>query len=293
VKRIIALMAMVAVGLAVFLYPQAVEWNYFRKDYARAQAADQVVQAVEPKEVSELITQAQDYNSTLLNGGKDYREEDSSVDLYYQGQLRNGKYQGPDQNRNRAPRPDEAMGRVTVPKVNISLPVYHGATDNVLAVGAGLVYGTSLPVGGVNTHAVITAHSRQGSSGRFNRLAELVVGDDFLITTAGQTLRYVVDQISIVLPDDADALQIIPGEDHVTLLTCTPIGINSHRLLVRGIRADLLETGSTMPGLAPMPFAWWAVWFFGGILLAGIAGAIINKVMKPKEAAEGGSDDRQ
>ncbi|RSX54621.1 class C sortase [Bifidobacterium samirii] len=131
------------------------------------------------------------------------------------------------------------MATVKVPKQSINLPVYHGTSEAALASGAGHLYGTSLPVGGESTHSVITGHRGLVAALMFTRLDEVQVGDYFYIEVMGQTLGYEVDRISVIEPDDTDQLRIVDGEDRVTLMTCTPYGVNTHRLLVSGHRVAI------------------------------------------------------
>ena len=128
------------------------------------------------------------------------------------------------------------MGYITIEKIGVELPIYHGTSDAVLQVAAGHLEGTSLPVGGASTHAVISAHRGLPSAKLFTNLDQLEVGDTFTITVLDRTLTYEVDNISIVLPTETDSLKVVDGKDYVTLMTCTPYGINTHRLLVRGRR---------------------------------------------------------
>lgn len=128
------------------------------------------------------------------------------------------------------------MGYLVIDKINVRLPVYHGTADNILGSAAGHLEGSSLPVGGEGTHAVITGHRGLPSSRLFTDLDKLEEGDIFTLYVLGETLTYQVDQIRIVEPDDTEELKIVPGEDLCTLVTCTPYGINTHRLLVRGTR---------------------------------------------------------
>ena len=130
------------------------------------------------------------------------------------------------------------MGYITIPRIGVELPIYHGTSDAVLQVAAGHLEGTSLPVGGESTHAVISAHRGLPSAKLFTNLDQLEVGDTFTITVLDRVLTYEVDQISIVLPTETDNLKVVDGKDYVTLMTCTPYGINSHRLLVRGRRIE-------------------------------------------------------
>lgn len=130
------------------------------------------------------------------------------------------------------------MGYITIAKIGVELPIYHGTSDNVLQIAAGHLEGTSLPVGGVSTHAVISAHRGLPSAKLFTNLDQLEVGDTFTITVLDRVLTYEVDKITIVLPTQTDDLLVADGKDYVTLMTCTPYGINTHRLLVRGRRVE-------------------------------------------------------
>ena len=131
------------------------------------------------------------------------------------------------------------MGSIVIPKVSIDLPIYHGTSESALASGSGHLYGSSLPVGGVDTHAVLTGHRGLVDALMFTRLDEMQVGDFFYIKVMGETLGYRVDRISVIEPDDTSQLKIVPGEDRVTLMTCTPYGVNTHRLLVSGVRQTI------------------------------------------------------
>ena len=134
------------------------------------------------------------------------------------------------------------MGYITIPRIGVELPIYHGTSDAVLQVAAGHLEGTSLPVGGESTHAVISAHRGLPSAKLFTNLDELEAGDTFTITVLDRVLTYEVDRITIVLPTETDLLQPVEGQDYVTLMTCTPYGINTHRLLVRGHRVNTRES---------------------------------------------------
>ena len=130
------------------------------------------------------------------------------------------------------------MGYITIEKIGVELPIYHGTSDSVLQIAAGHLEGTSLPVGGASTHAVISAHRGLPSAKLFTNLDQIVEGDTFIIRVLDEVLTYEVDRILIVEPEDVTALQIESGKDLCTLVTCTPYGINSHRLLVRGHRVE-------------------------------------------------------
>lgn len=133
------------------------------------------------------------------------------------------------------------MGYIKIPAINIDLPIYHGTTGAAMEKGAGHMEGTSLPVGGIGTHAVISAHSGMASAKLFTDLDKLELGDMFFITVCNQKLAYEVDNIAVVEPTDIDLIRIDTQQDYVTLLTCTPYGVNTHRLLVRGHRVEMAE----------------------------------------------------
>lgn len=158
---------------------------------------------------------------------------------------------------------DGIMGTIEIPEISVKLPIFHGTSDAVLASGAGHIKGTSLPVGGRSTHAVIAAHRGLPSAMMFTRIDELRKGDPFYIRTIGRTIAYRVDRISVVGPDDTSKLKIVPGEDRVTLYTCTPYGVNTKRLLVSGVRAKI-------PSQVPAPSQAGPDWhkIFGGTALA-------------------------
>ena len=133
------------------------------------------------------------------------------------------------------------MGYIEIPTINIDLPIYHGTTGAAMEKGAGHMEGTSLSVGGIGTHAVISAHSGMASAKLFTDLDKLKLGDMFFITVCNQKLAYEVDNIAVVEPTDIDLIRIDTQQDYVTLLTCTPYGVNTHRLLVRGHRVEMAE----------------------------------------------------
>lgn len=133
---------------------------------------------------------------------------------------------------------DGIIGYVEIPKINVFLPIYHGTSLDVLSRGAGHLEHSSLPIGGESTHSVISAHSAFPGETFFDYLTDLVIGDEFYIHVLNRTLKYEVDNIDVVLPDETAGIQIVDGEDYVTLLTCTPYSVNTHRLLVRGRRVQ-------------------------------------------------------
>ena len=173
---------------------------------------------------------------------------------------------------------DGVMGFITIPKIGVEVPIYHTTSDSVLTQGAGHLEGTSLPVGGESTHAALAGHRGLPSARLFTDLDQLVTGDLFEIHVLGRELTYQVDDISVVEPKETQTLAIVPGEDHVTLVTCTPYGINTHRLLIRGTRMfpeeqeDIpLETLLAQDGgAAPFPEGQTLLAFGAPLLLLGL-----------------------
>lgn len=220
-------------GLSLLLYPfVANQWN----NYRQKQLISGYEQAVSEKEAAEGIDydaerkKAEEYNEALLPcvlPDSFALAESSGVDPVYMNTLNIAG--------------DEMMGSVEIPKINIKIPIYHTTEEEVLNKGAGHLEGSSLPVGGANTHAVISAHRGLPSASLFTDLDQMKVGDHFLLHVLDETLCYEVDKISVVKPEDTSALAVEDGQDLVTLLTCTPYGVNTERLLVRGHRVPYVE----------------------------------------------------
>ena len=133
------------------------------------------------------------------------------------------------------------MGFLEIPAIKVKLPIYHGTSPTVLQKGVGHLEGSSLPVGGESTHSILTGHTGLNKAKLFTDLTSVQKGDMFFVSVLGQKMAYVVDDINVVLPDDTSRLQVVEGKDYVTLITCTPYGVNDHRLLVRGIRTEYTE----------------------------------------------------
>ena len=220
-------------GLSLLLYPfVANQWN----NYRQKQLISGYEQVVSDKEAAEGIDydaerkKAEDYNEALLPcvlPDSFALAESSGVDPVYMNTLNIAG--------------DGMMGSVEIPKINIKIPIYHTTEEEVLNKGAGHLEGSSLPVGGANTHAVISAHRGLPSASLFTDLDQMKVGDHFLLHVLDETLCYEVDKISVVKPEDTSALAVEDGQDLVTLLTCTPYGVNTERLLVRGHRVPYVE----------------------------------------------------
>lgn len=217
-------------GLGFLLYPTVSDrWNRMHQTraitaYAEASAA------LDDADYEKILADARAYNETLAaqGGSIELPEEKRAV---YEAQLDIGG-QG-------------IMGYVDIPKIDCYLPVYHGTSEGVLQTAVGHLEGSSLPVGGESTHCVLSGHRGLPSARLFTDLDQMVVGDLFMVFVLDEILTYEVDQILVVLPEETEALAITPGKDYCTLVTCTPYGVNSHRMLVRGRRTDMLSVEET------------------------------------------------
>lgn len=222
----IILILIFLVGLSVMLYP-SVSDAVNRKHQSRAVAG----YAEEVEQLSDA-----DYQTYFDAADAYNRQLNTTPNAFYKPDLVSGYAQTLDISGT------GIMGYITIPKISVELPIYHGTDEGVLQVAAGHLEGSNLPVGGAGTHAVISAHRGLPSAKLFTNLDELEVGDRFTITVLNRVLTYEVDQISIVLPTEIDQLLPTEGMDYVTLMTCTPYGINTHRLLVRGKRVETTES---------------------------------------------------
>ena len=220
--RIITLLFFVG----VLLYPTV-------SDYLSRIHSSQVIQSYEKSIVgldqetrNKMLQDAQAYNSSLIGKEELYDPFASieKVDKYYMSLLN--------------PNGDGVMGYIQIPRIDVKLPIYHTTSEKVLQKGVGHLQGTSLPIGGKSTHAALSGHRGLPSSNLFTDLDLLEIGDIFYMEVLGNTSAYKIDQIKIVLPTETKDLEIVDGKDYVTLITCTPYSVNTHRLLVRGIRID-------------------------------------------------------
>lgn len=218
----IVILIMFIVGLSVLLYPAISE-------YINSKHASRVISEYNEKlsdssesELNELFAEAENYNKRIRDNPSAFFEP-SLIDGYEDVLDITGT---------------GIMGYIDIDKINVELPIYHGIRKEVLQIGAGHLTGTSLPVGGESTHCVLSGHRGLPSARLFTDLDELEIGDTFTINVLDRRFTYEVDQIKTVLPEEYDDLRIVDGKDYCTLLTCTPYGINTHRLLVRGVRIE-------------------------------------------------------
>lgn len=253
-------------GVCVLTYPTAAAWTqqYFQSQNIRDLSED--VERVGAADLRAALEQARDYNAELTGGAelapnqrKPLADGSSATSARYEDLL-NADGEG-------------LMGRIQIPRIDADLAISHGTSDEVLEEGVGHLEGTALPVGGEGTHSVLTAHRGLATAELFTRLDEVVVGDIFTISVFGEVLTYRVRDTQVVAPEDTELLNSVPGEDLVTLVTCTPLGINSHRILVTGERivptpVDQAEAASRAPEVPRFP--WWVLTLLGALVAVGI-----------------------
>lgn len=224
--RIIVLL----IALSVLLYPTVSNYLYEKNSSTIVSNYEKDVLNTSEEEKAELFRLARDYNARLADNqgviGDGFSEDDER-DEEYESLLN--------------PYETGMMGYIQIPKIDVELPIYHGTKESVLQVGIGHLKNTSLPVGGDATHAVLTGHRGLPLRMLFTDLDQMKNGDIFYIKILGENFAYEVDQIQTVLPEETEGLQIVEGQDSITLITCTPYGVNTHRLLVRGHRVPYEE----------------------------------------------------
>ncbi len=218
------------IGFSVLLYPSVSK--YVNQLHGTAVVSDyqQKVSHASEDQENQMFAEAQAYNERLLGT--------SGLEDPFSGEV---KPKNPEYDALLNMNGDGMMGYIEIPAIKVLLPIYHGTSESVLQVGVGHLEQTSLPVGGASTHVALSGHRGLPNARLFTDLDQMVIGDVFYIKVLNRTLAYQVDQILTVLPDETEALEITPGADQVTLITCTPYAINTHRLLVRGTRIPYEE----------------------------------------------------
>jgi len=227
-RRILLILAFL-LGLSIFIYPTLSDYLVRRIVIQEADAYEKHIAQLNEEEIERMWKEARAYNDSL-NGNP-------VPDPFIPG---SGRVL-PENYLSVLDMGDGIMGYVEIPDIRVYLPIYHGASEAVLDKGAGHIEQTTLPIGGIGNLSVITAHTGLPKAEMFNRLVELKDGDIFLIHVLDETLTYKVDDIKVILPEEIENLLPVEGEDYVTLVTCTPYGVNSHRLLVRGTRIENIE----------------------------------------------------
>lgn len=249
------------VGLGVLFYPTASDlyyrWQAKQEIEAYNEAAGQIAEA-SGKDYSELWAAAEAYNQQLAQQGNaalDVSEEEEGEIFNLLNPLGTGM-----------------MGSIEIPAIQVNIPIFQGTGEKALQSGAGFWLGTSLPTGGPSTHCVITAHNGLVKAKMFTDLDKLQIGDQFTLHILDRNLTYEVDQILVTEPEDTSALQIVEGKDYVTLYTCTPYGVNTHRLLVRGVRVegDGSSNGTDWNTLILSGWLWGLILFLLLLLLVGL-----------------------
>ena len=217
------LVLILLVGMSLILYPSVSDyWNSFHQSRAIANYAEAVAE-IDNELYQALWVSAEEYNRRLAEIGVQWKPSEELLEAYERELSVSGS---------------GVMGYIEIPKIGCQLPIYHSIRESVLQVAIGHIEGSSLPVGGESTHCILSGHRGLPSARLFTDLDQLKEGDTFLLRILDETLTYQVDQIRIVLPFELDELNILPGQDLCTLVTCTPYGVNSHRLLVRGHRIE-------------------------------------------------------
>ena len=273
----------VLVGVGILIYPSLSEYLSQIHGSRATASYDNSVRELEEARIQQLLEQAYEYNRQLAstNAGKAPLSDD------------NGNPITPDSYESLLNIDSTGMmAYISIPRLNTTIPIYHGTEESVLQVGVGHLQNTSLPVGGESTHAALSGHRGLPTASLFTDLDQMETGDLFFIKVLNQTLAYEVDQILTVLPSEMDALAIEQGQDYVTLITCTPYGINSHRLLVRGHRVpytpELEEIAVTeQPGWLeslPMQYRHFMIGIAVIVLIVVVRGVVsyVHKTKKKK-----------
>ena len=272
VKKIYIVLIFI-LGLSIAFYPLiSDQWNKYRANKLIANY-DNVVKEIKPDEIKKKIDDARKYNETLIGGvvPDAFSVRNGVKDKEYESLL----------NINN----DGIIGSVEIPSIDVNIPIYHYTTDEVLAKGAGHLFGSSLPVGGESSHTVISAHRGLPSAKLFTDLDQLKEGDLFYFHVCGEIFAYKVDQILVVEPEQTSELAIKEGEDLATLFTCTPYSINSHRLLVRGHRVpydkkEEIQEKEKVKNVQPYFLIVEIACIIGGILLALILVKLLDFIKK-------------
>ena len=241
----IVIILILLVGVGIMVYPTFSDWwNSFHQSRAIASYAA-VVDEMDPNEIEDLLNEAYEYNKRLLKKTNRYVLDEEEMEEY---------------NSILDPSGTGVMGYIQIKPIGVNLPIYHGTDESVLQIAIGHIEGTSLPVGGESTHSALSGHRGLPSAKLFSDLDKIQEGDTFTVTVLNKTITYEVDQIEIVLPEDTSLLNIVAGEDYCTLITCTPYGINTHRLMIRGKRIDnihgdvvILPSGQHIPEFVVIP----------------------------------------
>lgn len=270
------------IGVGLIAYPTFSDWwNSFHQSRAISSYMETVAN-LDPEKYDQIINDALAYNQELSQSGIHWQQLTDEERARYNSLL--------------SVDDTGIMGYITIPKIDVMLPVYHGVEESILQVAIGHLEGTSLPVGGPGSHCVISGHRGLPSARLFTDLDKLVEGDTFTMTVLDRTLTYEIDQIRTVVPTDLSNLNIESGEDYLTLMTCTPYGINTHRLLVRGHRiANANGDAEVIADAIQIEPAYIAPFIAGPVLILLMIGVFVStgfrkkRKQQAKEALRGNS----
>ncbi len=273
---------MLVLGVALMLYPSAAQWFTAWEQQGQVDDYSESMREAPEEELAAEVERAQQYNQGLTSGSglidpfstQAARQEGLGVE---QEELYRDLLSGA---------PGDVMARLTIPSIDADLPIFHGTSEEILARGVGHLEGTALPVGGEGTHSVLTGHRGLPSAEMFTRLDEVGEGDTFSVETFGETLTYEVIRTQVVEPQETESLYPEAGRDLVTLVTCTPLGLNTHRILVTAERTTTPtqeeETYDTEPFV--LPFPWWALILFGALALQLVYIWRVKSAARPTQA---------
>ncbi len=273
-------LVLVLVGVAVLLYPVMATQHNNDEQQRLAKMYTASVEAAGPDTVAKERASAETYNNNLESAPilDPWLESQRPDTPQYQAYLHEMDI-------------DPVMARIVIPSIHVSLPVYHGTDSRTLTEGIGHLFGTSLPIGGPSTHAVLTGHTGLSTATMFDNLNQLKKGDVFYVSSLGQTLKYEVNDITVVKPEETDSLRKVPGRDLVTLITCTPYGVNSHRLLVTGERVPMDPTAAAAEEAKalPAPMQTWmkAIIVAVAVILAVVVGILARLWWMRRRRARG------
>lgn len=272
----ILLILILIAGLSLLIYPSFSDyWNSFTQSKVIVDYTQQI-ENLDAEKYDRIISEAVAYNESLIGRRNPYLLSDEQKKEYYELLDITGI---------------GIMGYIEIPAISVTIPIYHGTSDAVLQIAVGHLDWTSLPVGGESTHCVLSGHRGLPSARIFTDLDKLVVGDIFALRILDEVLTYEVDQILIVEPDETDELLIEEGKDYCTLVTCTPYGINTHRILLRGHRvenveeAKIIKVTSEAAQIEPLIIA--------PIVAAPILLVLFIMLMMPKKKTNNGGDDHE
>ena len=272
-QRVALPVLIILVGLAVLMYPViATQWNN-RVQEQVAKLYEEELQQTPVEEVNTAFEAAKAYNEAhtdgpILDPWLARISEDNADYKEYERQLEGVS----------------AMSQIAIPSIDLRLPVFHGTADDTLQKGLGHLYGSALPTGGKGFHSVITGHTGLTTSTLFDNLSDVKVGDAIYVSTFGERMKYKVYDIEVVLPDETDSLRADPERDLLTLVTCTPYGINTHRLLVHAERVPMDPDEGSVLDDSTSTLQWW-MWALGGVSLL-ILLALIWWIIREKKKSD-------